>query len=78
MTARHTYPIGPGPAPGKQDNGRVGDLAGPHKLAWKRAIRELISPAFRLHRYREAHNRLLQDALTRRDCPPVQHCGSHE
>ena len=40
-----------------------------HRVSWREAFGELASPAFRLHRYRNAHNRLLLDALCELDCP---------
>lgn len=38
------------------------------RISWKQALGEFASPAIRLHRYRNAHNRLLLDALCERDC----------
>ena len=43
-------------------------LARFHRISWKKALGEIVSPAFRLHRYRSAHNRLLLDALCELDC----------
>ena len=43
--------------------------------AWKRALGKIVSPAFRLHHYREAHNRLLQNALCELDSPAFRECG---
>lgn len=37
-------------------------------ISWQDALGRLASPAFRLHRYRITHNRLLLDALRERDC----------
>jgi len=34
-----------------------------HRFSWRRALGNIVSPAFRLHRYRNAHNRILQDAF---------------
>ena len=33
------------------------------RISWKQAFGKLLAPAFRLHRYRNAHDRLLQYAL---------------
>ena len=38
------------------------------RISWKEAFGEIASPAIRLHRYRSAHNRVLLDALCKRDC----------
>ncbi len=38
-------------------------LASFQRISWKEAFGKIAAPAFRLHRYRNAHNRLLQDAL---------------
>ena len=34
-----------------------------HRISWRRALGNIVSPAFRLHRYRNAHNRILQDGF---------------
>lgn len=34
-----------------------------HRISWRRALGSIVSPALRLHRYRSAHNRILQDAF---------------
>jgi len=39
-----------------------------HRVSWKEALAIIASPAFRLHRYRHAHNRMLQRALCELDC----------
>ena len=39
-----------------------------HRISWKEAFGEIASPAIRLHRYRNAHNRMLLDALCKMDC----------
>jgi hypothetical protein len=38
-------------------------LANFQRISWKQAFGKIVAPAFRLHRYRNAHARLLQDAL---------------
>ncbi len=38
-------------------------LANFQRISWKQAFGKIVAPAFRLHRYRNAHDRLLQDAL---------------
>lgn len=38
------------------------------RISWREALAAIVSPAFRLHRYRNAHNRLLLDALCELDC----------
>ena len=45
-----------------------------HRISWKEALGEIASPAIRLHRYRNAHNRVLLGALRKRDCPAT---GTH-
>ena len=37
------------------------------RVFWKQALGKIASPAFRLHRYRSAHNRLLQMAWCKLD-----------
>ena len=39
-----------------------------HRVSWKEAFAKIASPALRLHRYRHAHNRMLQRALCELDC----------
>ena len=46
----------------------AGRMAKFHRISWKEAFGEIASPAFRLHRYRIAHNRLLHSALCNLDC----------
>ena len=43
-------------------------LARFHRVSWKEALSKITAPAFRLHRYRHAHNRMLQRALCELDC----------
>ena len=52
------------------DSGRAAELvhaaaklANFQRISWKQAFGKIVAPAFRLHRYRNAHDRLLQDAL---------------
>jgi len=40
-----------------------------HRGSWRTALAGLALPAFRLHRLRTAHDRVLRDALSRLDCP---------
>ncbi len=47
----------------------TGRLSRIRRISWKAALAEIVSPAIRLHRYRNAHNRLLLDALCKMDCP---------
>jgi hypothetical protein len=47
-----------------------------HRVSWKQALGKIVSPAFRLHRYRSVHNRLLQDAFCELDRPPGGECHS--
>ncbi len=49
-------------------------MASFHRISWKQAFGKLASPALRLHRYRNAHNRLLQDALRDLDCADARSC----
>ena len=65
----------------RSDSGRLTEimqaadkLASFQRISWKEAFGKIASPAFRLHRYRNAHNRLLQDALRERDCPDAGGC----
>lgn len=51
-------------------------LASFHRISWKEAFGKIASPAFRLHRYRSAHNRLLQDALRKLDCSDTGGCSA--
>lgn len=46
----------------------TGSLSRFHRISWKKAFGEIASPAIRLHRYRNAHNRVLLDALCKMDC----------
>ncbi len=50
-------------------------MASFHRLSWKQAFSKLASPALRLHRYRSAHNRLLQGALRDLDCADAESCN---
>ncbi len=45
-----------------------------HRVSWKQALGAIASPVLRLHRYRSAHNRLLQGALRDLDCPDARSC----
>ncbi len=54
----------------RSDSGRTTEvmqaadkLARFQRISWKQAFGKIVAPAFRLHRYRNAHDRLLQDAL---------------
>ena len=47
----------------------------PQRVSWKRVLGKIVSPAFRLHHYREAHNRLLQHALCELDSAVYRECG---
>lgn len=38
------------------------------RFPWKAALDTIALPAMRLHRYRNVHNRLLQDAWCQLDC----------
>ncbi len=38
------------------------------RVSWKEVLSKITAPAFRLHRYRHAHNRMLQRALCELDC----------
>ena len=46
-----------------------------HRVSWQEALGRITSPAFRLHRYRNVHNRLLQNALCELDTPDRGDCG---
>ena len=65
----------------RSDSGRTTELiqaadklAGFQRVSWKEAFGKIASPAFRLHRYRNAHTRLLHDALCELDCPDSGGC----
>jgi hypothetical protein len=47
-----------------------------HRISWQEALGKITSPAFRLHRYRNVHNRLLQSALCELDRPDSGDCGA--
>ena len=51
-------------------------LATFHRISWKEAFGKVASAAFRLHRYRSAHNRLLQEALRKLDCSDTSGCNA--
>ena len=68
---------------GRSDAGRNAELlqaadklSSFQRISWKEALGKIVSPAFRLHRYRNAHNRLLQDALCELDTPGTGGCGA--
>jgi hypothetical protein len=43
-------------------------LASFHRLSWRQALGKVVSPALRLHHYRELHARTLYRALCLNDC----------
>jgi hypothetical protein len=45
-----------------------------NRISWKEALGKITSPAFRLHHYRSAHNRLLQNALRKLDSTDGEDC----
>jgi len=54
----------------RSDSGRTTELmqaadklARFQRISWKQAFGKIVAPAFRLHHYRNLHDRLLQDAL---------------
>jgi hypothetical protein len=64
-------------------SGRTGELVQAadrlsrfHRVSWKEALGKIASPAFRLHRYRTVHNRLLQNALCELDCTDADDCSA--
>ena len=46
------------------------------RISWKQALRKIATPAFRLHRYRNAHNRLLQNAWCELDSRKSGDCNA--
>ncbi len=46
------------------------------RVSWKEALGQIASPAFRLHRYRSVHNKLLQNALCELDSADRGDCGA--
>ena len=50
------------------------NMASFHRVSWKQALGAIASPVLRLHRYRNAHNRLLQGALRDLDCADARSC----
>ena len=62
-------------------SGRTAQLVQPagsqarfHRVSWKEAIGKIASPAFRLHRYRSVHNKLLQTAWCKLDNSNARDC----
>jgi len=55
------------------DNSATGRL---HRISWSGALRKIASPAIRLHRYRNAHNRILQDAFCDLDSRDSDGCNA--
>ncbi len=51
-------------------------LARFQRISWKQAFGKIVAPAFRLHRYRNAHDRLLQDALCEKYGCADRGCGA--
>lgn len=47
-----------------------------HRISWRKALRKIVSPAFRLHQYRSAHNRILQDAFCHLDSRDTDGCNA--
>lgn len=48
--------------------GRFPDLHNPPKPRWRDALRALVGPANRLHHYRDLHARMVEEAISKRDC----------
>lgn len=44
--------------------------------SWRKALGGLVSPAIRLHHYRNIHDRLLQDALCELDRAAHRECNA--
>ncbi len=51
-------------------------LARFQRISWKQVFGKIVAPAFRLHRYRNAHDRLLQDALCQQYRCDDRGCGA--
>ena len=47
-----------------------------YRISWKQALGKIATPAFRLHRYRNAHNRLLQNAWCELDSHKSRDCNA--
>ncbi len=67
----------------RSDSGRTTEvmqaadkLARFQRISWKQAFGKIVAPAFRLHRYRNAHDRLLQDALCEQYRCADRGCGA--
>jgi len=67
----------------RSDSGRTTELmhaadklARFQRIFWKQAFGKIVAPAFRLHRYRNAHARLLQDALCEQYRCADRGCGA--
>ncbi len=67
----------------RSDSGRTTELmhaadklARFQRISWKQAFGKIVAPAFRLHRYRNAHDRLLQDALCEQYRRADRGCGA--
>lgn len=52
----------------KHPEGRFLDLSNPPKPRWRDAIQKLLSPASRLHRYRNFRSTAFYDAVDDLDC----------
>ncbi len=57
-------------------NQAAAKLARFQRISWKQAFGKIVAPAFRLHRYRNAHDRLLQDALCEQYRRADRGCGA--
>ena len=70
MDVRQTFDSSDQAAPGNTFTARL------HRISWRKALANIVSPAFRLHRYRSAHNRILQDAFCELDSRDSGGCNA--
>jgi hypothetical protein len=50
------------------EQARFADLHNLPKPRWRHALGSLLSPAARLHRYRNLHREMFYDAMSQLDC----------
>ena len=51
----------------------VEPIARTHRVSWRNALSSVFGAASRLHQYREAHTRMVYEALCGIDCPEDCH-----
>ncbi len=78
MNFHKHFDYGDRPASGRiPENEQTADrLSRFQRISWKQALGKIVNPAFRLHRYRNAHNRLLQNAWCELDSRKSGDCNA--